>query len=104
MVDAINELKKDKHGAMKGNPLKRQIAAISVGVYKDQAVLDLDYDEDSSAETDMNVVMTNDGGFIEVQGTAEGTPYTQEQMDAMLMLARQGIAELCEMQNSALQS
>ena len=52
----------------------------------------------------MNVVMTNDGGFIEVQGTAEGTPYTQEQMDAMLMLARQGIAELCEMQNSALQS
>ena len=104
MVDAINELKKDKHGATKGNPLKRQIAAISVGIYKDEAVLDLDYDEDSSAETDMNVVMTDDGGFIEVQGTAEGSPYTQEQMAAMLVLARKGIAELCELQKAALQA
>lgn len=103
MVDAINELKKDKNGAMKGNPLKRQIAAISVGVYKDVPVLDLDYDEDSKAETDMNVVMTSDGGFIEVQGTAEGAPYTQEQMDAMLVLARKGIAEICEQQTAALQ-
>ena len=102
-MDAINELKKDKNGAMKGNPLKRQIAAISVGVYKDVPVLDLDYDEDSKAETDMNVVMTSDGGFIEVQGTAEGAPYTQEQMDAMLVLARKGIADLCAMQTAALQ-
>lgn len=103
MVDAINELKKDKNGAMKGNPLKRQIAAISVGVYKDEPVLDLDYAEDSKAETDMNVVMTSDGGFIEVQGTAEGAPYTQEQMDAMLVLARKGIVDLCAMQTAALQ-
>lgn len=102
MVDAINVLKKDKHGAMKGNPLKRQIAAISVGIYKDVAVLDLDYAEDSKAETDMNVVMTADGGFIEVQGTAEGAPYTEEQMAAMLALARQGIAEITELQNAAL--
>jgi ribonuclease PH len=102
MVDAINELKKDKNGAMKGNPLKRQIAAISVGVYKDEPVLDLDYAEDSKAETDMNVVMTSDGGFIEVQGTAEGAPYTQEQMNAMLELARKGITEICEMQTAAL--
>jgi len=66
------------------------------------AVLDLDYAEDSKAETDMNVVMTADGGFIEVQGTAEGAPYTEEQMAAMLALARQGIAEITELQNAAL--
>ena len=102
MVDAINVLKKDKNGAMRGNPLKRQIAAISVGIYKDEPVLDLDYDEDSKAETDMNVVMTADGGFIEVQGTAEGAPYTQEQMMAMLALARKGITEITALQTAAL--
>ena len=64
--------------------------------------MDLDYAEDSKAETDMNVVMTADGGFIEVQGTAEGAPYTEEQMAAMLALARQGIAEITELQNAAL--
>ncbi len=104
MVDAVNVLKADKHGAVKGDPLKRQLAAISVGVYKDTPVLDLDYDEDSSAETDMNVVMTADGGFIEVQGTAEGAPYSQEQMNAMLDLARKGIAEICELQTVALKN
>lgn len=102
MVDAINVLKADKNGAVKGDPLKRQLAAISVGVYKETPVLDLDYDEDSSAETDMNVVMTSDGGFIEVQGTAEGAPYTQEQMNAMIDLARKGIMEICELQTAAL--
>jgi len=102
MVDAINVLKKDKNGAMRGNPLKRQIAAISVGIYKDEPVLDLDYDEDSKAETDMNVVMTADGGFIEVQGTAEGSPYTQDQMTAMLALARKGITEITALQTAAL--
>ena len=72
--DAISFLKKDKHGAMKGDPIKYGLAAISVGVYKGEAVLDLDYAEDSSAETDMNVIMTDRGGFVEVQGTAEGKP------------------------------
>uniref|UniRef100_UPI003566293C ribonuclease PH n=1 Tax=Pontibacterium sp. TaxID=2036026 RepID=UPI003566293C len=71
LVDAINVLKQDKNGAMKGNPLKHEIAAVSVGIYEGEAVLDLDYAEDSKAETDMNVIMTGSGGFIEVQGTAE---------------------------------
>ncbi len=102
MVDAIGELKKDKNGAMKGNPLIRQIAAISVGIYKGEAVLDLDYAEDSNAETDMNVVMTEAGGFIELQGTAEGEPYTQEQMNKMVVLADQGIKDICAMQRAAL--
>jgi len=102
LCDAIAFLKKDKNGAMKGNPLKHQIAAISVGIYKDQPVLDLDYAEDSSAETDMNVVMTEKGGFVEVQGTAEGEPYTEEQLNAMLALARKGIAEITAAQSAAL--
>jgi ribonuclease PH len=102
MVDAIHALQKDKHGAMKGNPLKRQIAAVSVGIYKDTSILDLDYDEDSVASTDMNVVMTADGGFIEVQGTAEGDPYNRAQLDTMLELARQGIVKLCALQQQTL--
>jgi ribonuclease PH len=102
MVDAIHALQKDKHGAMKGNPLKRQIAAVSVGIYKDTSILDLDYDEDSVAATDMNVVMTADGGFIEVQGTAEGDPYNRAQLDTMLELARQGIVKLCALQQQTL--
>ncbi|GGK84800.1 ribonuclease PH [Amphritea balenae] len=102
LLDAIAFLKKDKHGAMKGDPVKYGIAAISVGIYKGQAVLDLDYDEDSDAETDMNVVMTEKGGFVEVQGTAEGEPYSQEELNAMLELAKKGIAELTAMQKKAL--
>lgn len=102
IVDAIDVLRRNKHGAVKGNPLKYQIAAVSVGIYKDTAVLDLDYEEDSAAATDMNVVMTADGGFIEVQGTAETEPYNQVQMDTMLALARQGIAKLCALQKQAL--
>jgi ribonuclease PH len=102
LIDAINELKKDKNGALKGNPIKHQVAAISVGIYKGQAVLDLDYAEDSSAETDMNVVMTNTGGFVEVQGTAEGAPYTQDELNSMLALARKGIEELTSIQKASL--
>lgn len=102
LIDAINVLKKDKHGAMKGDPLKHMLAAISVGIYKDEVVLDLDYDEDSSAETDMNVIMTDKGGFIEVQGTAEGEPYTEEQLNQMLSVARKGIKEIIEIQKAAL--
>ena len=102
MVDAINVLKKDKNGALKGNPLKHQVAAISVGIYKGTPVLDLDYDEDSVAETDMNVVMTGTGGFVEVQGTAEGAPYSQEELNLMLELAQKGINELTLIQKDAL--
>ena len=102
LIDAINELKKDKNGALKGNPIKNQVAAISVGIYKGQAVLDLDYAEDSSAETDMNVVMTNTGGFVEVQGTAEGAPYTQDELNSMLALAKKGIEELTAIQKASL--
>ncbi len=102
LIDAINELKKDKNGALKGNPIKNQVAAISVGMYKGQAVLDLDYAEDSSAETDMNVVMTETGGFVEVQGTAEGAPYTQDELNQMLTLAKKGIEELTAIQKGAL--
>ena len=104
MIDAINELKKDKNGALQGNPIVRQVAAISVGIYKGNAVLDLDYAEDSTAETDMNVVMTETGGFVEVQGTAEGAPYSQEELNAMLELARKGIKELTAIQKEALAS
>lgn len=102
LIDAINELKKDKNGALKGNPIKNQVAAISVGMYKGQAVLDLDYAEDSSAETDMNVVMTETGGFVEVQGTAEGAPYTQDELNSMLALAKKGIEELTAIQKASL--
>lgn len=102
LIDAINELKKDKNGALKGNPIKNQVAAISVGIYKGQAVLDLDYAEDSSAETDMNVVMTETGGFVEVQGTAEGAPYTQDELNQMLTLAKKGIEELTAIQKTSL--
>lgn len=101
MVDAINVLKKDKNGALKGNPLKHQVAAISVGIYKGTPVLDLDYDEDSAAETDMNVVMTGTGGFVEVQGTAEGAPYSQDELNAMLALAQKGINELTSIQKAS---
>ena len=84
------------------NPLHGQIAAVSVGVYNGQAVLDLDYAEDSSAETDMNVVMNEAGGFIEVQGTAEGHAFRRDELDAMLNLAAAGIGEITQAQNTVL--
>jgi ribonuclease PH len=84
------------------NPLKQAVAAISVGVYKGAPVLDLDYIEDSDCDTDMNVVMTSDGGFVEIQGTAEGEPFTRDAMQAMLDLASSGIAELLAIQQVAL--
>lgn len=102
LMDAVSFLRKDKNGAVKGNPIKQQIAAVSVGMYEGQAVLDLDYPEDSKAETDMNVIMTDAGGFIEVQGTAEGAPYSKADLDAMLVLAEKGIGELIELQKAAL--
>ena len=84
------------------NPLKQAVAAISVGVYKGASVLDLDYIEDSDCDTDMNVVMTADGGFVEIQGTAEGEPFTREAMNAMLDLAASGISDLLKKQQAAL--
>ncbi len=84
------------------NPLKQAVAAISVGVYKGVPVLDLDYIEDSDCDTDMNVVVTTDGGFVEIQGTAEGEPFDKAAMNAMLDLAQAGIAELLKKQQVAL--
>ncbi|GIL07202.1 MAG: ribonuclease PH [Betaproteobacteria bacterium] len=83
-------------------PVQDFVAAVSVGVAGDEALLDLDYAEDSSCDTDMNVVMTGAGGFVEVQGTAEGAPFTRAQMDAMLALARSGIERLIAIQKAAL--
>jgi len=84
------------------NPLFGQIAAVSVGIYDGAAVLDLDYAEDSTAETDMNVVMNEAGGFIEVQGTAEGHAFRREELDHMLNLASAGIGEICVAQSETL--
>jgi ribonuclease PH len=85
-------------------PIKDHVAAISCGVSKGVAVLDLDYDEDSVAETDANFVMTGQGGLVEVQATAEGAIFTQEQLDSMLGLARKGIADLVALQKAAINS
>ena len=98
--DAINFML-DK-GLIKKNPLARQIASVSVGIYQGQAVLDLDYPEDSNAETDMNVIMDDQGHFIEVQGTAEGAPFSADEMNSMLTLASKGISELIQFQQEAL--
>ncbi|MGM0450902.1 MAG: ribonuclease PH [Pseudomonadota bacterium] len=100
LVDALNTLV--ANGRLSRSPLKQMVGAISVGVYNGTPVLDLDYPEDSSAETDMNVIMTDRGGFIEIQGTAEGEAFEQQELDSMLGLARKGINELFEAQKAAL--
>ncbi|HEY1877163.1 MAG TPA: ribonuclease PH, partial [Rhizomicrobium sp.] len=82
--------------------LKDHVAAVSCGIVKGEAMLDLDYDEDSTAETDANFVLTGAGGLVEIQGTAEGAPFTEEQLVAMLRLARKGIGELVELQKQAI--
>jgi len=87
MQDALNSLTIQ-------NPIIMPIAAVSVGIYQGQAILDLDYAEDSNAETDMNVVMNQQGEFIEIQGTAEGHPFNQNEMNQMLILAKQGIMDI----------
>ncbi|NEX16371.1 MAG: ribonuclease PH [Halochromatium sp.] len=89
-------------GKLQQSPLKRQIAAVSVGVYAGTPVLDLDYAEDSSADTDMNVVMADDGGLIEIQGTAEAAPFSRTEMIAMLDLATIGIEQIIAAQRAAL--
>ncbi|MFZ2541838.1 MAG: ribonuclease PH [Gallionella sp.] len=90
-------------GAVKESPLRDFIAAISVGIYQGTPVLDLDYVEDSACDTDMNVVMLGSGHFVEVQGTAEGHPFSRDEMDILLELARGGIAELIVKQQAALE-
>jgi ribonuclease PH len=87
---------------IKESPLKDSVAAISVGVYKGMPVLDLDYIEDSDCDTDMNIVMTGKGGFVEIQGTAEGEPFSDTDMQAMLALAKTGIQELSAKQKQVL--
>ena len=100
LVDALTWMR--TKGILKTNPLKHMIAAVSVGVYKGNPVADLEYLEDAAAETDMNVVMTDTNALIEVQGTAEGEPFTFEEMNEMLALAKSGIKELFDAQRSAL--
>jgi len=100
LCDSISHLMKT--GSLSESPIIHNVASVSVGIFHDQAILDLDYAEDSNAETDMNVVMTENGGFIEVQGTAEGAPYSRSQMDAMLTLAEKGINEIIKIQQVTL--
>jgi len=100
LVDAINKGRAD--GFIETDPIKSMIAAISVGIHNGVPVLDLDYAEDSTAETDMNVVMNDKNHFIEVQGTAEGHPFTFDELNSMLALAQKGISQLFELQRNAL--
>jgi ribonuclease PH len=93
----------ERRGALKASPIHGQIAAVSVGIVAGEAVLDLDYNEDSAAETDMNVVMNEAGAFVEVQGTAEGHAFQRSELDRLLDLASSGISELLEAQLNALQ-
>ena len=102
LSDAINDLMANKN--LKKNPLHGQVAAISVGIYNGEPVLDLDYAEDSNAETDMNVVMNEAGGYIEIQGTAEGHAFREQELESMLALARKGIGEIVEAQQTSLKS
>ncbi|HEX7998425.1 MAG TPA: ribonuclease PH [Pyrinomonadaceae bacterium] len=91
-----------RSGKITRNPLTGEVAAVSVGIVEGTPLLDLKYDEDSRAEVDMNVICTGDGRFIEVQGTAEGAPFSREEMDALLALAQRGIEQLLIVQRAAL--
>jgi ribonuclease PH len=102
LVDALGQLR--KRGALQADPVHGQIAAVSVGLYRGVAVLDLDYAEDVEAETDMNVVMNDAGAFVEVQGTAEGHAFRREELDRLLDLAAVGIGELLALQRGVLQA
>lgn len=100
LIDALQGLVDS--GKLSALPLKQKVAAISVGIYNGTPVLDLDYPEDSAAETDMNVVMTDQGGFVEIQGTAEGEVFNEAEFNAMLALAKKGLNEIFELQTAAL--
>jgi ribonuclease PH len=98
--DALTRLV--QKGTLRANPLTEAVAAVSVGVVDGVCLLDLPYEEDSRAEVDMNVVMTSSGRFVEVQGTAEGMPFTKGELDEMLSLAEHGIAQLLDLQTAVL--
>ena len=100
LVEAICEMKAE--GLLDGDPIRGQLAAVSCGLINGRAFLDLCYPEDSSADTDMNVVMTRDGRIVEIQATAEGDPFTRKQMERLLDLAGKGIAELVSLQTAVL--
>ncbi len=102
LSDAIEDARTKGLIAKNAKPLTGSIAAISVGIVEGQPVLDLDYPEDSTAQTDMNVVMTGTGGFVEVQGTAEGAPFDRSELDSLLALAAGGIEDLTRRQHEAL--
>ena len=102
LADALNKLV--AAGKLKTNPMKGMVAAVSVGIVNGKALCDLEYVEDSAAETDMNVVMTEDGRIIEVQGTAEGEPFTHEELLSLLALARGGIESIVTTQKAALEN
>ncbi len=89
-------------GSLAANPIRELVAAVSVGIFERIPVLDLDYDEDSGCDTDMNVVMTASGGIVEVQGTAEGEPFSRQQLDALLGLATDGIARIMRVQRETI--
>ena len=100
--DAVNKL--IAAGTLSASPIRGHVAAISVGIVGGTPLLDLEYTEDSACDTDMNVVMTGAGHFVEVQGTAEGVAFTREEMNLLLGLAEKGIGELVVLQQQALQS
>jgi len=100
LSQALSKLRAD--GVIDQDPIVGNVASVSVGIYNGTPVLDLDYAEDSDAETDMNVVMDNHGRFLEVQGTAEGAPFSVDEMNAMLALARKGVDEIVAAQNDLL--
>ena len=102
LADALRSLRNSGH--LDITPLTGRVASVSVGIYEGTPVLDLDYPEDCNAETDMNVVMNDKGEFIEVQGTAEGHAFDQEELNAMLALAKKGITELLESQKAAMEA
>ena len=101
---ALNDCLKwmTQRSILRDNPMREHVAAISCGIVKGEAVLDLDYAEDSTAETDANFVMTGSGGLVEVQGTAEGAPFTEPQLLSLLALARGGVVQLIAMQKAAI--
>lgn len=101
LVDALRHAR--EQGLVGSDPCRLQVASVSVGIFQGVPILDLDYDEDSQAQTDMNLVMNNEGNFIEIQGTAEGHPFTSTELNAMLDLGRSGIQQLLECQRQALE-
>ncbi len=100
LVDALTWM--SEKGLLKENPLKHMVAAVSVGIFDGVPVCDLDYDEDSQAETDMNLVMTEDGKIIEIQGTAEGEPFSEDELAQLMSLGKQGIQDIISQQRQAL--